>query len=209
MVRGGCRKGFWEGDEDRIPQLTKDAAAADADGLQVIIHAIGQNANAVVLDIFERTRTTNGKRDRRFRIEHANGVTDADRQRFAAIPVIASFQPHLFRSSADQIVKFDSAGVRLAFGSDAAMTDMNPLLAIRDSVVGTGGRFTVEDAVRAYTVGSAYAEFQENIKGTIEAEKYADLVMLSEDIFTIEPAKIAESRVVMTITAGRVVYQAK
>lgn len=210
MVRGGCRKGFWEGEEERIPQLERDAAAADAAGLQVMIHAIGRNANEVVLDIFEGVRKRNGKRDRRFRIEHANGITDADREHFAEIPVIASFQPHLFRSSAaEQIVKFDEAGVRLAFGSDAAMTDMDPLLAVRDAVAGSGGKFTVEDAVRAYTVGSAYAEFQLDVKGTIEGGKYADLVMLSEDIFSIEPEKIPEVRVVMTITGGRVVYRAK
>src|SRR5690606_869416 len=134
----------------------------------------------------------------------------ADRERFAKIPVIASFQPHLFRRSAgEQAAKFDDAGVRLAFGSDAAMTDMDPLLAIRDAVVGSGGKFTAEDAVRAYTIGSAYAEFQENVKGTIEAGKYADLVIISDDIFSIEPEKIADARVVLTMTAGRVVYRTK
>ncbi len=210
MVRGGCRKGFWEGDEDRIPSLERDAAAADAAGLQVMIHAIGRVPNEVVLGIFERVSKTNGKRDRRFRIEHANGITDADRERFVKIPVIASFQPHLFRRSAgEQAAKFDDAGVRLAFGSDAAMTDMDPLLAIRDAVVGSGGKFTAEDAVRAYTIGSAYAEFQENVKGTIEAGKYADLVIISDDIFSIEPEKIADARVVLTMTAGRVVYRTK
>ncbi len=208
MVRGGCRKGFWEGEEERIPQLTSDIRKADKAGLQVTIHAIGGSANNVVLNAFADVVKTNGKRDRRFRIEHANGVSEADRERFRGIPVIASVQPHLFRSAAGEFVDLLNANVAIAFGSDAAMTDMNPLLAIDDAVNLSDGKLTVDQAVRAYTIGSAYAEFQENVKGTIEAGKYADLVMLSDDIFTIAPEKIRDTRVMMTITAGKVVYQA-
>lgn len=207
MVRGGCRKGFWEGEDERIPELTRDVLSADKAGLQIMIHAMGGEANNVVLSIFDQTARTNGKRDRRFRIEHANGVDDTARKLFREIPVIASVQPHLFRSASDQFVAFRDADVELTFGSDAAMTDMDPLLGIRDLVNLSGGKFTVEQAVRAYTVGSAYAEFQENVKGTIEVGKYADIILLSDDIFTIDRTKIGSVSVDVTIVGGKVVYE--
>ena len=207
MVRGGCRKGFWEGDETRIAELTNDVLSADKAGLQVMIHAMGREANSMILSIFEKTARSNGKRDRRFRIEHANGVDEAGRKLFGKIPVIASVQPHLFRSANDQFLEFFNAGVDIAFGSDAAMTDMDPLLAISDAVNLSGGKITVEQAVSAYTAGSAYAEFQENVKGTIEVGKYADLVILSDDIFTMSSSKISDAHVDVTIVGGKIVYK--
>jgi len=100
------------------------------------------------------------------------------------------------------------SGARLTFGSDASMTDLDPLLGIFAAVTGSGS-ISVDQAVRAYTADAAFAEFQENVKGTIEPGKLADIVILSEDIFKIAPAKIREAKVLFTIVDGKVVYKSK
>ena len=106
----------------------------------------------------------------------------------------------------------------LAFGSDASITEFDPLLGIYAAVnsknsKGGGDSFdqtiSVEEAVRAYTLGSAYAEFQENVKGTISVGKLADMIILSDDIFSISPDEIRNTKVLMTIVDGKVVYEYK
>lgn len=210
--------------------------SADAAGLQVMIHAIGDKANDSILDIYERVSKENGERDRRFRVEHAQHLRAQDIPRFGRDHVVASMQPYhciddgrwaekrigparakgtyAFRTLLD-------TGAVLAFGSDWSVAPLDPVSGIyaaatRRTLDGKnpGGwvpeqKITVEEAVRAYTFGSAYAEFAENVKGSITPGKLADLVMLSQDIFKIDPAEIEKVRVTMTITGGRVVYEKK
>jgi len=206
---------------------------ADKAGLQVLIHAIGDRANDQVLSMYEQVETENGDRDRRFRIEHAQHLRAQDIPRFAREKVIASMQPYhaiddgrwaerrigpqrarttyAFRSLLD-------SGAWLAFGTDWTVAPLNPLLSIYAAVTRrtldgkhpTGWipdqKISVEEAVHAYTVGSAHAEFQENDKGTIASGKLADIVMLSRDIFKIDPVEIEKVKVVLTLMDGRVVF---
>ncbi len=210
MVRTGCVKYFSEGDESEIPALERDIAAADKAGLQVAIHAIGSRANEIVLNAFEKTSKANGERDRRFRVEHASRVTGKDLPRFAKLKLIASMQPWLFYgengSGTDDYERIFELGTSVAFGSDASITDFNPLLGIYAAVTSKNG-ISVDSAVRAYTAGSAFAEFQEKVKGTIEVGKLADIVILSEDIFSIDKSKIRNVRVESTIIGGKSVFQ--
>jgi predicted amidohydrolase YtcJ len=209
---------------------------ADRARLQVIVHAIGDRAIHVQLDIFDRVEKENGPRDRRFRIEHAQHLLQADIPRVAQLGVVPSMQPYhaiddgrwaervigperikttyAFRSLLD-------AGARLAFGSDwfvapptplegiyAAVTrrtldDRNPAGWVKEQKIG------VEDALRAYTVNAAFASFDDGIKGSLERGKLADLVILDRDITQIPPETIRDARVLMTVVAGRVVFEAK
>src|SRR5437016_2651835 len=192
---------------------------ADQAGLQVIIHAIGDRANDNILSIYERVEKENGDRDRRFRVEHAQHLRPQDIPRFARDEVIASMQPYhaiddgrwaekrigpqrakttyAFRSLLD-------SGATLAFGTDWTVAPLNPLLTIYAAVTRRTldgkhpngwipqQKISVEEAVRAYIVGSAFAEFQENEKGTIVPGKLADVVILSRDIFKIDPKRSEE-----------------
>jgi len=171
--------------------------------------------------------------DRRFRIEHAQHLLPADIPRFASLHVIASMQPYhaiddgrwaAKRIDAERIkttYAFRSlldSGATLAFGSDWPVAPMVPLMGIyaattRRTLDGKnpGGwvpeqKITVAEAVHAYTVGSAYAEGEETIKGSLEPGKRADLVVLSEDIFKIDPVAIEKAKVETTIFAGKVIY---
>lgn len=206
MVRTGCVKYFSEGDETELAQLRRDIAAADKAGLQVMIHAIGPRANRIVLDAFEWAAKKNGPRDRRFRVEHAQNAFSEDVSRFARGSIVPSMQPWLFNRSGPAIFgRHLQLKTPLAFGSDAPMVDTNPLLGIAAAISGPDG-ISVEEAVRAYTAGSAYAEFQEKVKGKIMSGQMADMVILSEDIFEVDPARIAGTRIVATILNGSVVY---
>lgn len=224
--------------DEMFPEGTmlKRVQGADKAGLQVMIHAIGDRANDTILTIFEQVAREHGERDRRFRIEHAQHLRPEEIKRFAAGKVIASMQPYhaiddgrwaekrigaerargtyAFRALLD-------AGATLAFGSDWTVAPLDPVLGIYAAVTrrtlddrNPGGwvpeqKITVEEAVRAYTVGSATAEFTDGEKGTIAPGKLADLVILSQDIFQIDPVEIDKTRVRMTITDGRVVHEAK
>ncbi len=204
--------------------------------MQVNIHAIGDRANATILDNFAKAELTNGVRDRRFRIEHAQHLRQEDIKRFGSMKVVASMQPfhiiddgrwawkrldekrlkgtYAFRSLLD-------SGAVLAFGSDSPVAPLNPLLGIYAAVTrrtlddkNPNGwipeqKISVEETVRAFTWGSAYAEFQENVKGTLEVGKLADFVIISDDIFTIDPVKIKDAKVLVTVVGGRVVYESK
>lgn len=214
LVRGGCVKWYSDGSVDEREELRSRVANADKAGMQVMLHAIGEEANANAIDAFEYTLSQNGPSDRRSRIEHAHRLRKRDIDRLARASIIPSMQPYLFyngrSSSGDDHRAILDSGARLAFGSDASMIDLNPLLGIH-AAVNAGGRssISVEEAVTAYTLGSAYAEFQEKQKGSIEVGKLADLVILTDDIFTIDPRKIDSTKVLTTIMDGRVVYEAK
>ena len=208
---------------------------ADSAGLQVIIHAIGDRANETILSIYEQVEKKSGERDRRFRTEHAQHLRPQDISRFAADRVIASMQPYhaiddgrwaekrIGHQRASTTYAFRSlldSGATLAFGTDWTVAPLNPLLSVYAAVTrrtldgkNPNGwipeqKISVEEAVRAYTGGSAYAEFQENAKGSVTPGKLADLVILSSDIFKIDPREIENTRVVMTIIDGRVVFEA-
>ncbi len=214
IVRRGCLKGFTESDEDSAA-LFEEISAADKAGFQVMIHAIGARSNGQVLSVFERVVKNNGRRDRRFRIEHAHGFSPADGRRFAVSGIIASVQPFLFSDreggSFDPLRNLSDQKTTFAFGSDASMIPVNPLSGIA-AAVNTNDprqRLSVEEAVRAYTLGSAYAEFQENEKGSINPGKLADFVILSDDIFTIPPDKISRTTILTTVMNGKIVYRAE
>lgn len=208
MIRGGCLKSFSDGDAESSPRLLRDVIAADKAGFQIMVHAIGNSANDIVLTIFEKTEAANGTRDRRFRVEHAHDPRTDDIPRFSRGRVIASMQPHLFSGrTGEYYSRLLKSGGRIAFGSDASITDFNPLLGIHAAVNARSEALSVYDAVRAYTAGSAYAEFQETEKGTIEAGKLADFVILSDDIFTINPLMISKVRVTLSVVDGRLAFR--
>jgi predicted amidohydrolase YtcJ len=207
---------------------------ADRAGLQVLIHAIGDRANDLILSIYEQVERENGQRDRRFRIEHAQHLRPQDIPRFARDGVIASMQPYhaiddgrwaekrIGKERAKTTYAFRSlldSGATLAFGTDWTVAPLNPLLTVyaavtRRTIDGKNSKgwvpeqkISVEETMRAYTAGSAFAEFQENVKGTITPGKLADLVLLSRDIFKIDPKEIENVKVVLTMVDGRVVYE--
>lgn len=212
LVRQGCLKGFTEGEAESPAALFEEISAADRAGLQVMVHAIGARSNEQVLSVFERVIKTNGARDRRLRIEHAHGFSPADGRRFAASGIIASVQPYLFSDGAgrsfDPLRNLIDQKTLLAFGSDASMIPVDPLSGIAAAVKTSDPRqkLTVEEAVRAYTLGSAYAEFQETEKGSLTIGKLADFVILSDDIFTIPANRISQTKVLTTVLNGAIVY---
>ena len=209
---------------------------ADRAGLQVIIHAIGDRANDNILSIYERVEKENGDRDRRFRIEHAQHLRPQDIPRFARDKVIASMQPYhaiddgrwaekrIGHERAKTTYAFRSlldSGATLAFGTDWTVAPLDPMLSLYAAVTrrtldgkNPNGwipeqKISLEEAIRAYTIGSACAEFQENEKGTIAPGRLGDIVILSRDIFQIDPNEIEKVKVVITIMDGRVVYEVK
>jgi predicted amidohydrolase YtcJ len=208
--------------------------AADHAGLQLCIHAIGDAGISQILDIFEYVVRTNGDRDRRLRIEHAQHIAPKDFDRFAALKIIASVQPYhaiddgrwAERRIGAERIKTTYAfrtlldkGVRLALGTDWSVAPLNPMLTLyaattRSTLDGKHPegwvpeqKISIAEAVSAYTRGSAFAEFQEAEKGAIARGQLADLVMLTDDILTIAPAGIKDVRVLATIVGGKVVYQ--
>jgi hypothetical protein len=209
-------------------------AAADKAGLHVMVHAIGDRANTTLLDIFARVARENGPRDRRFRVEHAQHLRPADIPRFGALGIIPSMQPyHAIDDGrwADRVIgpersrttyAFRSlldAGARLAFGSDWFVAPPTPLEGIYAAVTRRtlddkhpGGwvpeqKIAVEEALRAYTTGGAYASFEEREKGTIAPGMLADLAVIDRDLRTIPATEIRRAKVVRTIVGGKTVFQ--
>jgi predicted amidohydrolase YtcJ len=220
--------------DDNIPEgkLKKNIIDADKAGLQCSVHAIGDKANNIILNYFEEAEQTNGPRDRRFRIEHAQHLLPADISRFAKLGVIPSVQPYHAiddgrwaekRIGPDRIkttYPFRSlidSGASLAFGSDWTVAPLSPLLGMyaavtRETIDGKNPngwipeqKVTVEEAVRAYTSNCAYAEFAEREKGMLAPGLLTDVVVLSQDIFHINPDDIPKTEVVYTIVGGRLV----
>ena len=206
-------------------------AGADKAGLHVMVHAIGDRAIGMLLDIYERVGKENGARDRRFRVEHTQHPRERDIPRFAQLDVIASMQPYhaiddgrwaeqfigkriattyAFRSLLD-------SKARLAFGSDWFVAPATPLEGIYAAVTRRtlddknpdgwvpAQKITVEEAVRAYTVGGAYASFDESRKGMLATGKLADLVVIDRDLFGVPPAEIRNAKVLTTVVGGKVV----
>ena len=208
--------------------------SADSAGLQVAIHAIGERANGLLLDIYDSVSKAHGSRDRRFRVEHAQHLRRPDIGRIARLGIIASMQPYhavddgrwaekrigperikttyAFRSLID-------AGARLAFGSDWTVAPLDPLQGIYAAVTrrtwdgkNPGGwvpeqKITVEEALRAYTGGDAYGVFAEQKRGKLAPGYLADITVIDRDLTRIPPETIEKARVLLTVVGGKVVYQ--
>lgn len=210
-------------------------SGADKAGLHVLVHAIGDRAIRLQLDIFERVTRENGARDRRFRIEHAQHIAPSDIPRFGKLGVIPSMQPYHAIDDGRWAEKFigperaqttyafrllQDSGARLAFGSDWFVAPPTPLEGIYAAVTrrtlddgNPNGwvpeqKIGVEDALRAYTTGGAFASFEEKDKGSLTPGKLADVVILDRDLTRIAPESIRDARVAYTIVGGRVVYEA-
>jgi predicted amidohydrolase YtcJ len=221
--------------QDMLPEgmMEKRIRLADSKGLQVAVHAIGDRANHLLLDIYEKIIGDSGNRDRRWRVEHAQHLLSEDIERFGKLGIIASVQPYHAiddgRWAENKIGKerarFSYAyqslldkGAVLVCGSDWTVAPLDPLSGIYAAVSrrtldgeNPGGwypeqRISLEEAIKGYTLNAAYAEFAESMKGTIEKGKLADLVVLSNDLFEIPVEDILDTRVLMTIVGGRIVH---
>jgi predicted amidohydrolase YtcJ len=209
---------------------------ADSAGLQVVVHAIGERANGLLLDIYDSVTKAHGPRDRRFRIEHAQHLRRQDIGRLARSGVVASMQPYhaiddgrwaekrigpdrikttyAFRSLLD-------AKARLAFGSDWTVAPIDPILGIyaavtRRTLDGKNPRgwvpqekITVEEALRAYTAGNAYGMFAEKNRGKLAPGYLADIVIIDRDLTRIPQEAIDQARVQATVVGGKIVYSQK
>jgi len=214
--------------------LEKWAFDVDRNRLQICVHAIGDRANAFMLDLYEKIKKENPPWERRFRIEHAQHLRKEDIKRFAEIGVIASVQPyhciddgvwaenrigperikttHVYHS----LIK---SGAVVAFGTDWPVAPLNPLLGIyaavtRRTVEGKNPngwnpeeKISVEEAIKCYTLNAAYASYEEKVKGSIEVDKLADFVVLSDDILSLDPVKIKDVFVEMTVFDGDIVFE--
>ena len=209
---------------------------ADRAGLHIAVHAIGDKANSDILDIFAAAIEANGSRDRRFRVEHSQHIHPKDFERYADLGVIASVQPYHTIDDARWAEKrignercktsyafrtFLDSGVKLSFGSDWTVAPLDPVLGIDAAVnrrpldgAHPGGWFpeqkiSVEEAIEAYTLTSAYSSFDDDDRGSITPGKLADIVVLTRDILAIPPGDIPSVEVAITIVGGRVVYEAQ
>jgi len=218
-----------------LDSLRRWIQSADSARLQVAVHAIGDRANALLLDLYDSVGVANGARDRRFRDEHAQHLRPEDITRIAKMNVIPSMQPyHVIDDGRWAAKRIDSTllqttyafrdlidqGAHLGFGSDWTVAPLDPLLGIYAAVTrrtlddkNPGGWFpkqkvTVEEALRAYTSENAYGVFAEGRRGVLKPGARADLVLLDRDITTIDPVTIPNTTVLATVAGGRIVYRA-
>ncbi len=223
-------KGFFINDKEDLYQWILKADNAD---FQVAVHAIGDNANHTLLNIFEKVIENNGPKNRRFRVEHAQHLLKEDIERFSKLGIVVSVQPyHAIDDGrwAEQAIGPDrikttyafksllDANVTLAFGSDWPVAPASPLHGIYAAVtrrtldgVNPNGwvpseKIAVEQALLAYTRDAAYSSFDENRKGTLEIGKLADFVVLDGDLRNIDPVDIPEIKVLQTYVGGKLVY---
>lgn len=228
-----------EPDKTGLPQMTyeeleKRVVAADAEGFQIGIHAIGTKANNWILNAYEKAIEINGERDSRHRSEHAQLLIQDDIPRFAELGVIASMQPthcitdkrfcekriglerskgaYAWRSLLD-------TGAKIAFGTDYSVEPLNPMEGLYAAVtrkdrMGEEGegwfpeeKLTMEEAIRLYTLGSAYAQFMEDRKGMIKEGYLADIVITDRDLMTVPEDEIMKTTVDYTIVGGKIVFR--
>jgi predicted amidohydrolase YtcJ len=216
---------------DKLKSL---AIERDKAGFQLNFHAIGDRANRVSLDVFEAVAKANGPRDRRDRIEHAQVVAPEDLPRFAKLKVIASMQPSHqttdmrwaeSRVGPDRIkgayawATLEKSGARLAFGTDYPVEIVSPFRGLYACVTrqlpdGTPAagwqpqeKISIDDCIRAYTSGAAYAEFEEGKKGELKTGEYADFIILSNDLTKVQPPNYVKTEVLRTVVGGRTVYE--
>jgi len=202
----------------------------DRKEFQCITHACGDRGVRVALDAYENAARKNKKRDRRHRVEHVEIVSRDDILRFGRLGAVPSMQPlhaHLSVAPFDDMYgktvgperlqrsfpwkSMVDSGARLAFSSDWPVADMNPFLGIhsaltRGGLVGVENTVSVEDAIRGYTINAAYASFEEDLKGSLEVGKLADIIILSDDLFEIDTDDIKDVQPILTIVGGKEVY---
>lgn len=227
--------------EEMQSRLERLALEADRAGIQLTVHAIGDEANGYLMDMLERIIQKNGDRDRRFRLVHAQVMTDRDIRRAGEMKIVAEVQPYHasddMRWMEERIGRERSrgayafrrlwdSGAVVSFGSDSPGTNasryyLNPMLGLyaavtRKTLSGQpeGGWFpqeklTIEEAIRAYTLNTAYAGYEEDMKGSLEVGKLADFVVLSDNLLTMDPNDIKDVTVLMTVVGSRVVYTAE
>lgn len=233
FLNQGSNRGLLSDEMHPISLMRDRYMKADAAGLQICTHAIGDEGISTILDLYSDVIKAHGEADRRLRIEHAQHMAAKDFERFAQLHVVASVQPyhaiddgrfaeaHIGHDRTSRTYAFRTFldhGVRLAFGTDWEVAPLDPLLTVYAAVTratldgkNPSGWFpeqklSVAEAIEAYTMGSAYAEFQEKEKGSITPGKLADMALLSDDIFSIAPEKIPEVRVLKTFVGGRLVF---
>jgi predicted amidohydrolase YtcJ len=224
--------------ENMQSRLERLALEADANGIQLTVHAIGDEANGYLMDMLERIIAKNGVKDRRFRLVHAQVMTDNDIKRGGDMNIVAEVQP--FHTSDDMrwmeerigrdrsrgayaFRRLWDSGAVVSFGSDSPGTNasryyLNPMLGLyaavtRKTLSGQpeGGWFpqeklTVEEAIQAYTLNTAYAGYEENMKGSLTVGKLTDFVVLSDNLLTMDPDDIKDVTVATTVVGGKVVY---
>ncbi|MGC2889708.1 MAG: amidohydrolase [Candidatus Acidiferrum sp.] len=222
--------GILTNDPDRFREM---AIERDKAGFQINFHAIGDRANRAALDIFEAVAKANGPRDRRDRVEHAQVLSPEDLPRFAKLNVIASMQPSHETTDmrwAEQRLGPErskgayawasllKSGAHLAFGTDYDVEPISPMRGLYACVTrelpdgGPAGgwepqeKISLQDCIRAYTSGSAYAQFEEGKKGELKAGEYADFIILSDDLTKIPPSQYTKVKVLQTVVGGRTVY---
>jgi len=226
-------KSFWE-----PANYNAGVAELDKLGLQLFTHAIGEYGVRMALDAYENAEQKNHARDRRSRIEHIETIAPSDIPRFGKLGVIASMQPlHAYpdrntlevwarnvgpdrASRAWAWKSISDRGGHLAFGSDWPVVTLNPWEGLQTGVTRQTAegkpeagfvpeqRLTVAQAVDGYTMGAAYAGRREKTEGSLEEGKLADVIIVSQNVFDIDPHKIRETKVIATIVGGRVVYLA-
>jgi predicted amidohydrolase YtcJ len=226
-------RGLWVTPPDSLYAWTK---GADSAGLHVMVHAIGDEANRTMLGIFERVMKEHGPRDRRFRVEHAQHLAAADIPRFGQLGVIPSMQPyHAIDDGrwADRVLGRErnkgtyafrtllDTRAMLAFGSDWFVAPPTPLEGIYGAVTrrtlddaNPDGwvpeqKISVEEALRAYTTGAAYAQYAEKEKGMLARGMLADMVLIDRDLTRIPAVTLRDARVDMTVVGGEVVFERK
>ena len=224
---------FWE-----PPKYKEAISQLDRRGLQIFTHAIGDKSVRLALDAYQEAAEVNHTRDARPRIEHIETISARDIPRFGKLGVIASFQPlhaypddnalHVWaRNAGPERTQrawvwhsIESTGGVLAFGSDWPVVTLNPWPGVQNALTRRtregdprGGfvpreRITLEEAIKAYTLGAAFAGHREKTEGSLEPGKLADLIVASQDLFKIDPDQIANTEVLLTMVGGKVVYQA-
>jgi len=226
-------KTFWE-----PAKYKQAIAELDRRGLQIFTHAIGDKSVRLALDAYQAAAETNHTLDARDRIEHIETISPEDIPRFGTLGVIASFQPlhaypddnalHVWaRNAGPERTQrawawhsVESSGGVLAFGSDWPVVTLNPWPGVQNALTRRtregdppGGfvpqeRIRLEDAIKAYTLGAAFAGHREKTEGSLEPGKLADLIVISNDLFKIAPDQIANTEVLLTMVGGKTVYQA-
>lgn len=232
-------RGSWREFSKDMPSFKQMLLSADSVGIQLRVHAIGDQGNAILLDILDTLDIINGPKDRRFRLVHAQVLRPEDFSRFKGRNIVAEVQPYHVTDDmrwmeerigyerckgAYAFKTLEDNGCILSFGSDwpgtnASYYPINPLTGLyaavtRQTIKGepTEGwfpdqRIPLEKALRAYTWGAAYSSFEENIKGTIEVGKLADLAVIDTDLFETNPSEWLKAKIAMTILDGKIIYQ--